>query len=95
MDGLEVGFEPWVAVTALEAAGANYFFGCEGAEDGGDDFVGWGFVVLFELAFVFFQGFSVGVLIRREDGKKRRTYSDMLSSAVISSSRVNCMTRYW
>jgi len=61
LGGFEVGFESWVTVAALEAAGADYFFGGEGAEDGGDDFVGGGFVVLFELAVVFFEGLSVGV----------------------------------
>jgi hypothetical protein len=74
LDGFEVGFESWVAVAALEAAGADYFFGGEGAEDGGDDFVGGGFVVLFELAVVFFEGFSVrGVKLigRGLEGEKR------------------------
>ena len=78
MDGFEVGFEPWVAVAALEAAGADDFFACQGAEDGGDDFVCGRFVVLFELAVVFFEGFSVQGQLVGWKGLGRREREDVL-----------------
>jgi hypothetical protein len=49
LDGFEVGFDTGVAVTALEAASTDDLLFGEGAEDGGDDFVGGIFVVFLQL----------------------------------------------
>ena len=78
----------------LEVASADDFLFRQSAEDARNHFVRGIFVVLLEPV-IFCDLLPADNVNNGNYDFGTMSYSGMFSSAVISSSRLNCMTRYW